>query len=224
MAAFLVGTVLSGLGLQAAAALTGYRQGSNQPVPLAVTVLGLVGLWIGLLGGVLLYSRIRGSGDLRADLGLTFKWPFDAAIGVVIGVATQLVLIPLLYLPFERADPTLRHRLEAPAKTDTGAIHGGWQIAVLVLFLAVGAPIVEELFFRGLLLRSLALWLGPTAGVVGSAIVFGLAHFEVLQLAALILFGLILGTLAYTSGRLGPGIFAHSAFNAVTVLSLTLAR
>jgi membrane protease YdiL (CAAX protease family) len=59
---------------------------------------------------------------------------------------------------------------------------------------------------------------------VGSAILFGLAHFEALQLAALILFGLILGTLAYRTGRLGPTIVAHAAFNAVTVLTLTLNR
>jgi hypothetical protein len=224
VAAFLAGTVLSGAGLAIATTVTGYHQGTNQPVPLLVTVLGLVGLWTGLLGGVIWYSRLRGSGDLRADFGLSLRWPFDAVVGGVIGVGTQLVLIPLLYFPFERADPTLRHRLETPAKTDTGAIHGGWQIAILVVFLAIGAPIVEELFFRGLLLRSLARWLGPVAGIVGSAVLFGLAHFEVLQLAALILFGLILGTLAQRTGRLGPGIVAHAAFNAVTVLSLTLAR
>lgn len=222
--AFLVGTVLSGVGLQIGSAATGYHQGPNHPVPLAVTVLGLIGLWIGLIGGVLFYSRTRGSGDLRTDLGLDFRWPFDALVGVVVGLGTQLVLIPLLYLPFEQADPTFKHRLEAPAKTDTGAVHGAWQVTVLVLFLAVGAPLVEELFFRGLLLRSLARWLGPVAGVVGSAVVFGLAHFEALQLAALILFGLILGTLAYRTGRLGPTIVAHAAFNAVTVLTLTLNR
>jgi membrane protease YdiL (CAAX protease family) len=129
-----------------------------------------------------------------------------------------------MYLPFEHADPSLRHRLEAPARTDTSAVHGGWQITVLVLFLAVGAPLVEELFFRGLLLRSLTRWLGPVAGIVGSALVFGLAHFELLQLPALILFGLILGTFAYRTGRLGPGIVAHAAFNAVTVLTIVLNR
>ncbi|MDQ1356149.1 MAG: protease family protein [Acidimicrobiaceae bacterium] len=222
--AFLVGTLLSGIGLQIAAAAVGYHQGKNEPVPLAVTMLGLTGLWIGLIGGVVLYSRFRGSGDLRADLGLYFRWPFDAVVGIVVGVGTQLALIPLLYWPFEQADPTLRHRLEAPAKTDTAAIHGALQISLLVLFLAVGAPIVEELFFRGLLLRSLARWLGPIPGVIGSALVFGLAHFEPLQLAALVLFGLILGVLAHKTGRLGPGIVAHAAFNAVTVLTLTMRR
>jgi hypothetical protein len=215
--------VLSSVGLQIAAAATGYRAGSSQPLPLAVTILSLIGLWAALLGGVMYYSRFRATGNLRDDVGLAFRLPFDLLVGVVVGVGTQLVLIPLLYLPFEQSDPTLRHRLEAPARTDTSAVHG-WQVIVLFVFLAVGAPIVEELFFRGLLLRGLVRWLGPVAGIAGSAALFALAHFELLQLPALLLFGLILGTLAYRTGRLGPGMFAHAAFNAVTVITLTARR
>lgn len=220
---YLVGIVLSSIALGVSAGAVGFRQGSGQPVPLTVTVFDLLGLWIGLVGAVVLYYRLWGSGHPKTDLGLAIR-PLDVVMGAAVGAATQLVVIPLLYLPFERADHTLSHRLSAPAKSDTAAVHGGWQTAVLILFLAVGAPIVEELFFRGLLLRSLTRWLGPGVGIVGSAVVFGLAHFELLQLPALVLFGLFLGTLAYKTGRLGPAMVAHASFNAVTVLSLTLRR
>ena len=64
----------------------------------------------------------------------------------------------------------------------------------------------------------------PAVAVATSSVAFGLAHFEALQLPALILFGLVLGVLAQRTGRLGPGIVAHATFNAVTVLSLTLSR
>ena len=47
---------------------------------------------------------------------------------------------------------------------------------------------------------------------------------ELLQLPALILFGVVLGVLAERTGRLGPGIVAHATFNAVTVISLTVRR
>lgn len=224
MVAFVVATFLATLSGQIAAVIVGYRPGRGQAVPLAVTIAGLIGLWIGLLGGVVASSRWSGSGRLDDDVGLRARWPVDAVVGVVAGIGTQVVLIPLLYLPFERADPGLRHRLEAPAKADTAAIHGGWQIALLFIFLAVGAPFVEELFFRGLLQRSLARAFGPAVAVVGSALLFGLAHFQLLQLPALILLGLILAALAQRSGRLGPAIVAHSAFNAFTVLTLTLGR
>ena len=142
-------------------------------------------------------------------------------LGLIAGLASQYALVPLLYLPFEQLDPGLRHRLETPAKHATAGVHGAFAIAVLFLFLAVGAPLVEELFFRGLLLRSLARRFGPVVATLGSAVAFGLAHFELLQLAALILFGLVLALLAERTGRLGPGIVAHATFNAATVLTLT---
>jgi len=221
--AFLVGSLLSSVAAEIAASSVGYRLTSSAPVPLVVTVSGLIGLWIGLIAGVLFYSRVWGTGSLVTDVGLSFKW-WDLLVGAVAGIGTQLVLIPLLYLPFERADKTLNHRLSAPAKADSAAVHGVLPVTVLVLFLAVFAPVVEELFFRGLLLRSIARWLGPIAGVALSAVLFGLAHFEPLQLAGLILFGIVLGLLAYKTERLGPGMVAHAAFNAVTVFSLVLGR
>jgi membrane protease YdiL (CAAX protease family) len=65
---------------------------------------------------------------------------------------------------------------------------------------------------------------GSVAAIAGSAVVFGLAHFQLLQLPALILFGLVLAILAKRTGRLGPGIVAHATFNAATVLTLVLKR
>jgi membrane protease YdiL (CAAX protease family) len=53
-----------------------------------------------------------------------------------------------------------------------------------------------------------------------TAVCFGLAHFEALQLIGLVGFGVVLGSLAWRTGRLGPGIVAHAAFNAVTFVAL----
>jgi membrane protease YdiL (CAAX protease family) len=190
-------------------------------VPVAVTVASLLGLWAGLGGGALYAARVRGSGSVARDLGLRVAGWADAAGGVAAGLASQYVMIPLLYLPFELGNPGLRHRLEQPAKQDVGAAHGA-ALAVVLVFLAVGAPVVEELFFRGLLQRALQQRIGPVGAIAGSSVVFGLAHFEALQLPALIAFGVVLGTLAYRTSRLGPGLFAHAAFNAVTVLTIGL--
>jgi membrane protease YdiL (CAAX protease family) len=193
-------------------------------MPVAVTVAGLIGLWAGLAGGVVYATRAKGSGSLDRDFGLRIRLPWDVVGGVAVGLASQYVMVPLLYLPFEQFDHTLRRRLENQAKDVTRAAHGGFQVAILFVFLVIGAPVVEELFFRGLLLRSLDRRYGVPAAVLGSALVFGLAHYELLQLPALILFGVVLAVLAERTGRLGPGIAAHAAFNAATVLSLTLAR
>ena len=217
--AFVAGTVLSVFGTQIGAAAVGYHLARGHATPLAVTVGGLTGLWIGLVGGVVYFSRTMG-----VDVGLRARFPLDVISGAIAGAGTQLVLIPLLYLPWERADRTLEHRLQNPAKTDTAAVHGVPQVVVLFIFLAVLAPVVEELFFRGLVQGSLARRFGAPAGVAGSAVIFGLAHFQALQLPALILFGLVLALLVQRTGRLGPAIVAHATFNAITVISLTATR
>jgi membrane protease YdiL (CAAX protease family) len=224
VAAFAVGTVLSAFAAAIAENVTGYHPGQGKAIPLGVTAASLIGLWIGLLGGVWYASRTRGSGSLSRDFGLRLQWPKDVVLGIAAGLFSQYVLILLLYLPFEQLDPSLRHRLETPAKHDTAAVHGAGWVTLLILLLAIGAPLVEELFFRGLLQRSLARRFGPAVGVVGAALVFGLAHFELLQLPALIVFGLVLAILAQRTGRLGPSIVAHATFNAATVLTLTISR
>jgi membrane protease YdiL (CAAX protease family) len=218
------GEVLSVITSSIAQAAVNYRPGQGKPIPLAVTISALVGLWIGLVGGVVFASRTRGSGSLAEDFGLRLRRPWDVPLGVVAGLVSQYALVPLLYLPFEQIDRTLRHRLETPAKRDTAAAHGGLQITLLFLFLSIGAPLIEELFFRGLLMRAIDRRYGTVAAVAGSAVVFGLAHFELLQLPALILFGVVLAILAKRTGRLGPGIVAHATFNAATVLTLILQR
>ena len=91
---------------------------------------------------------------------------------------------------------------------------------LLVALLAVGAPLVEELFFRGLLMRSLQTRMPTAPAILVSSILFALAHFELAELAGLALFGVVLGVLAWWTGRLGPSISAHMAFNAAAVAAV----
>lgn len=216
---FAAGLVLSAVAAAVAEAVVHYRAGTGAPLPVGVTAADLVGLWAGLVGAALWWSRVHGTGSLAADFGLRIGAWWDVPLGVVVGLASQYGLIPLLYLPFERFDRHLAHRLGQPTQREVGAVHTSAGVVVVLLFLAVGAPVVEELFFRGLLLRSLSAWAGPVVGVVGSGLLFALAHFETLQFAGLAAFGLVLGAMAQKLRRLGPTVAAHLAFNAVAVLT-----
>lgn len=187
---------------------------------LGAIIVGQIGLWAGLAGAAVVASHARGSGSLRTDFGLAIRWR-DAVGGVPVGVVCQLVVVPLLYLPFRSLIDT--EELDRPARELIDRAHGPgvWLLAAV---LVLGAPVVEELFFRGLLMRALSRRFGPAWGLWGSAVAFGVAHFELLQLPALVLVGATFGWLARRSGRLGPAIWAHGAFNAVVVAILVLGR
>lgn len=221
---FAAGVVLSTITAGIAEAITGYRASSGGSIPIAVTIADVAGLWVGLVGSVLIASRTRGTRDLGRDYGWGIGRWWDLPVGAGIGLACQYALIPLLYLPFEHVDRHLNQQLGQPVRQDTGAAHTTLAAIALLLFLAVGAPIVEELFFRGLLLRSLLGRTPTPVAIVLSAVLFALAHFEAVQFAGLALFGVVLALLAWRTGRLAPGIGAHAAFNAVAVLTVVHLR
>jgi membrane protease YdiL (CAAX protease family) len=179
-------------------------------------VLGQTALWAGLLGVPIWASRRKGAANLDADFGFDIRWR-DAWLGVPIGLLSQFILVPLVYLPAYWLVDT--DDLDRPARevADTAQ---GWEYLLLALVLVVGAPIIEELFFRGLVLRALLRRMGRYWALGGSALVFGLSHFQALQLPALLVVGVVFGVLALRTGRLGPSIWAHGAFNAVLVAIL----
>ncbi len=215
---FAAGLILSSITAAVAEAVTGYRPSSGGTLPVAVTVANLIGLWAGLVGAAVWWSRNRGTGSLAEDFGYRVGAWWDIPAGAALGLAAQYALV-LLYRPFEHLVHNLNRELGQPTQRTVGAAHTPLTATVLLLFLAVGAPLVEELFFRGLLLRSLARWSNPAVAIVASGVLFGLAHFEALQFAGLALFGVLLGALAWRLGRLGPSIAAHMSFNAVAVLT-----
>ena len=184
----------------------------------------LVGLWAGLFGVAWSASRRKGAGSLAEDYGLRIE-PRDVAIGVAVGLLCQFFLVNLIVTLFSLIDNSVD--VEQQAKEVTGDA-GGLRLVVLAPFLCLGAPFFEELYFRGLLQRSAVRRLGPVAGVVLSAVAFGLVHAtsdiggwsSVALITALASFGAVLSWLAHRYGRLGPCLVAHATFNAITLLAL----
>jgi len=224
--------VLSAVLLVAVAAVNGHlhdvsRLAARQVPPGWVVVTGLVGLWIGFLGAVVLASRSGGTGNLARDMGLRVR-PVDFVIGPLVGLGGQLILLPLLYLPLEHFIPNLSQKLSQPAKHLTGGFPGA-DLAVIGVLTVLVVPVVEELLFRGLFLRGAlrafagaGRRLGPALAVVTTGVVFGLAHLEALETLGLAAFGMVLALMALRYGRLGPCILAHATFNLVAVVAVAV--
>lgn len=210
------------LGLAAATALSVLCAGvwigvqGDDRETLGLTLASLVGLWLGLAGAPVLAARRKGSGVVK-DFAVRFERR-DVPLGLAAGIASQLVLVPLLYLPFRYLAPDFYDRVGEGSEDVLDSASQGGRL-LLFLLLVVGAPVVEELFFRGLLLGALRRRFPAAPAVAVGAVVFGLAHYDVAALLGLAAFGVVLGVLVVRTGRLGPAVLAHAAFNAVTVVS-----
>jgi membrane protease YdiL (CAAX protease family) len=227
---FLGGQVLAAISVALAAgvsgnlhALTAITRLSEPPTWYIVSTL--LGLWAGFFGAAWLASSVRGTHSLVRDVGLRFRW-IDL-IGIPIGVAGQFLVV-LMYLPIADHVHDFNQRFNGPSQRLTGGSHGlGY--AVIAVCTVVGAPFFEELFFRGVLLRSLARlfgnfggWVGPALAMILTGVLFGLAHAESLQLLGLAVFGIILSFISYRTGRLGMNMVAHASFNLIALAAVVV--
>jgi len=223
---FLCGLVFSGLlgGTYAAARGFGREEAEGD---LAFALLSALGVWIGFLALPLVWSQRHGGPSRR--LGLSARW-IDLLLGAGVGLASTIATALVSSLLLTRGE---QESLESIATKTVDRAHGAVPVALLFVALCVVTPVAEEVFFRGLLLRSLHRTVGIVVALPLMGGIFGLLHFPtepmpgkvlLVQLGVLSLFGMALGVLAHRTGRLGAAIAAHALFNAVTVVSLLAER
>ena len=147
----------------------------------------------------------------------------DLCIGVPAGVLGQLVLVNLVNWPLSKFFPDtfsfddVSQRAEDLASTAPGA----WMI-LLVLIVVVGAPVVEEIVYRGSLHTNMVRATGTAVGLVVTAALFAAVHLEPVEFPGLFVFALLLGGLRQWSGTLGMPIVTHMAFNATGLILVSL--
>jgi membrane protease YdiL (CAAX protease family) len=209
------------LSVVAAIAVTAALRAAGRPggdVVLFIVSEGL--LWIGMISTAWLVSVRRGTGNFRRDFGWDFvRRDFGiGALGAVVGrSATVIVTIPL-YAAFHSLvrNPSVGLPLH---KLTPGLF------AVYAVTAVVGAPIVEELFFRGVIQTRLVYRMGAARGIALASAMFGAAHLigwtgpgSLLAAAAIAGGGSVLGYLRHRTGRLGTSMVAHGLFNAFAVI------
>lgn len=173
-----------------------------------------------------LVSRRKGLGIGR-DWRFVSSLPNDIFIGSLLGVlcvvgaqAATLVSAALV---------GLENTADASNTGILGDNRGsGWIVGVIFL-VVVAAPLVEELLFRGLILRILQNTFGSVFAVVASSTLFALPHWQsdaswqetVVLLSAIGTVGMVLAVGAVVSNRLGPAVVGHFLFNLLgTIVTL----
>jgi len=92
--------------------------------------------------------------------------------------------------------------------------HGPLSLGEAVLLVAVLPALCEEATFRGVVLVGLGRTGSRWLAVVGSALAFGLFHFNPYHIVSATVLGLVLGYAAYESRSLLPGVLMHFVNNA----------
>lgn len=80
-------------------------------------------------------------------------------------------------------------------------------------------PVIEEVLFRGIILKGFLLNYSPTVAILLSAILFSLAHVQPTQLFGAFVIGLFLAWIFYKTENLILVIFLHSLANITSLLS-----
>ena len=192
--------------------------GFNWPVAVYVTLLAAVGygpsLWWCWFA-----SRHWGTGRVGVDVGLTPRFAdigwgpviWLGAVGAQVAVGAVVVALGVpLVSNTEGLDEISADRT---------------YVVSLVISAVVAAPIVEEMVFRGVVMRGLHRRMPMMAVVPVQGVLFGFAHVDpargvgniglVLVLSGV---GVAFGVAAALLGRIGPTIVAHAIFNGAVLL------
>ena len=175
--------------------------------------------WAVLVGWPWWVSRTKGSGSMARDFGLAMRWT-DPLLGIAGGVMA-LACSAALALTY-----TAVFGGDAPTNADIVASESRSVSVFILLFVivAVGTPIAEEVFFRGLVLGAARKSWGVVAGVLFSSMMFGAIHIQA-GLASWAFVGLVTGIYGvvfallrvWSQGRIAGAIVAHMTVNGVAV-------
>ncbi len=204
----------------------------------ALLVLGGLPIWISLLGTTIWACRRHGVGNLVVDLGLRVRWS-DVGIGLAVGVGLRLAVGAWATIVARSTQQIPESNV--PELGGGGLGSGPW-LVVNVLAIALVGPVIEEIFFRGLVLRSALGTLlrrsdrprlaAPErrlryAALISAALFSALHLGEVpnvtsalVLLPGLFFAGWVMARLTLWRQRLGPAVVTHVVFNGTAVVAL----
>lgn len=91
-------------------------------------------------------------------------------------------------------------------------------LGLSLIAIALMPALAEELLFRGVLARGLATRFVPAVAIVGSAVLFSVFHFSVIQAVPTFLLGLTYGYVALNARSCVPTMIAHLVNNSLAIL------
>ena len=204
--------------------------------------------WLAFIGALVTLAYVGRATSGKPDRDILYHYSFAAGALVQYGFMLGVVLLIALGLPKRqflalRRPPALGRAAGlglatlvgiyvvsgivaqfANAGSEQGLTPKSWEpehagaYAASFVAVALVAPVVEELLFRG---EGVALLLpfGAPVAVVGSALAFALAHGLIVGLPVLFAFGVGLAILRLRTRSVFPGMALHALFNAIAMIA-----
>lgn len=194
-------------------------RGLTDPIPFGESIFAF--FMAEVAGGLYALKHLR-----RNDHPARPRWPGgeEALRQALRGVAAWLAFTPVLFGLALLSASLLAAHDGTPAETDLAlqllqqARGAPGLLAGLLVLIIVVAPVVEELFFRGLLHGVLRRHFSLPLAALAGGLLFSLAHGSVWKLTPITALGIFLCHLRERSGSLIPPIAAHMANNGVVAL------
>ncbi len=188
-------------------------------------ILGLIGTLIGaqtelfLLEGVIILPALVFTARKNFSSIILFRLrPINKnimAISFLIGVAFTVVTdeIDRVVQIFFPMPEVFQEAIEASLK-----IHSTSDFLIIVFSAVFLAAIVEELLFRGFVQTTFEHHLDITKAVMSTALIFTVIHFNPWWSIQMIIFGIILGVMAWKSNSIIPPAIVHFVNNGIALI------
>jgi uncharacterized protein len=180
----------------------------------AAIIWGLVASAAVQLGLMSLYLRKDGRVQ---QIGLTHfgHVSFRRATGLAVVLVLAAMIFNYLYATY--AIPGIGMQ-EDMARMLASIPRTPLNMAAGFVAIAVAAPVVEELLFRGLLQNALARYLPIWGAIILSSFLFSLVHLQPYAIPGLMSLSIAFGYLYHRTGSLRTNIILHMANNALALI------
>lgn len=167
---------------------------------------------VGLLLCVFLMKKTNGWS--WNDLGV--RKAVAGKLQVVVIVVAAIALTEVIYIGWSHVSDAFRagEKLEIFSSVSTS-----WKLFYFVWFFTI-TPLVEELLFRGAVLKVMSQVSGVHAGVVCQAIIFAAMHDTYINYVPIFLLGIVLGIVYIRTKSIWLPAIVHSAVNFLALIGV----
>ena len=158
-----------------------------------------------------IYKLVFSKDKEEAKLSLNPKYSIKCLVAGV-GVSG----VSLLWIMLAEQLPALKSSLDAMNMGNENI--GGGSFIGAVVVAVIGAPLIEEIVFRGIVFRSLRRVSPAWVAILASSVLFGLYHMNPVQIVYATLMGIVAGIIYEKSNNLLFPILVHVANNLVAAI------